>query len=97
MPICVKRNLVLPIFFLKYITTLEAQLCQIQDSGQMRWSRILFEANINRSLAQGNDMFLSATLTEVKSSPSTQTRAMDSLVARFRTKTSLMQLFFNGR
>ena len=43
-----------PFFCLKY-TTLEAQLCQIQYSGQMRWSRILFEANINKSLgAQGN-------------------------------------------
>jgi len=41
-------------FCLKY-TTLEAQLCQIQYSGQMRWSRILFEANINKSLgAQAN-------------------------------------------
>ena len=57
MPICVKRNLALPIFCLKY-TTLEAQLCQIQYSGQMRWSRILFEANINKSLgAQGNVPF----------------------------------------
>ena len=50
----VSRNLALPIFRLKY-TTLEAQLCQIQYSGQMRWSRILFEANINKSLgAQAN-------------------------------------------
>ena len=70
MPICVKRNLVLPIFCLKY-TTLEAQLCQIQDSEQMRlmrWSRIFLEANISRSLgAQGNDSFSHPHRGEIKS------------------------------
>ena len=59
-----------PFFCLKY-TTLKAQLCQIQDSEQMRlmrWSRIFLEANISRSLgAQGNDSFSHPDRGEIKS------------------------------